>query len=444
MTDATLGQRIAERRKLLGLSQEALGEKMGVSRQAISKWEADATTPEIEKLIAMSRLFDVSVGWLLGTEENEQDLSAKIKIAFQPPKSAPVPTETPPPPAPEREEPPKQAIPHWLMIGFAAITLLSLILSIFSLVKLNNQPQPTVSETVATEGPRVEALEKKLTELSDLLKELEENSSIASHRIDSLSREYQALLEQIGTGTKPPETPAQLPSYDSLTQWSLTGDVATDITKVTVTFKATASVALTSAQLSVQKSGEQFAFKNCFKAGPSIMTTLEIPAADGYQYTLTLNHANGTNERITLTGHGLSDLTALAQPQQRSTARPVNLMPERLQFYQSWFNIYLEIPYLASPGAAYQWSQIRIGYYHNDVFVSSEDMSKFLSESPLDTTSLSFAAKGASFDMHSLEDGHTHDLRLEGTLTIDGVENEFSLPLIGWVVRDGQFVEITN
>ena len=37
----TIGQRIAERRKLLGISQEALGEQMGVSRQAISKWEAD-------------------------------------------------------------------------------------------------------------------------------------------------------------------------------------------------------------------------------------------------------------------------------------------------------------------------------------------------------------------------------------------------------------------
>ena len=70
MTDTTLGQRIAERRKLLGLSQEAFGEKMGVSRQAISKWESDTATPEIEKLIAMSKLFDVSIGWLLGTEES--------------------------------------------------------------------------------------------------------------------------------------------------------------------------------------------------------------------------------------------------------------------------------------------------------------------------------------------------------------------------------------
>ncbi len=68
MSRQTMGVRIAERRKLLGLSQEALGEKLGVSRQAISKWEADGAVPEIDKLIAMSRLFEVTVGWLLGTE----------------------------------------------------------------------------------------------------------------------------------------------------------------------------------------------------------------------------------------------------------------------------------------------------------------------------------------------------------------------------------------
>lgn len=65
----TTGQRIAQMRKAQGLSQEALGERLGVSRQSVYKWESDATLPEIEKLIAMSRLFEVTVGWLLGVEE---------------------------------------------------------------------------------------------------------------------------------------------------------------------------------------------------------------------------------------------------------------------------------------------------------------------------------------------------------------------------------------
>ena len=65
----TTGARIAQKRKALGLSQEALGDQLGVSRQAIYKWESDSTLPEIDKLIALSRLFGVSVGWLLGVEE---------------------------------------------------------------------------------------------------------------------------------------------------------------------------------------------------------------------------------------------------------------------------------------------------------------------------------------------------------------------------------------
>lgn len=65
----TLGQRIQELRKQAGLSQEALGEALGVSRQAVSKWEGDNGIPELDTLIAMSRLFGVTLGQLLGVEE---------------------------------------------------------------------------------------------------------------------------------------------------------------------------------------------------------------------------------------------------------------------------------------------------------------------------------------------------------------------------------------
>lgn len=66
----TIGQRIAQKRKEMGISQEILGERMGVSRQAIYKWESDTALPEIEKLVLLSKLFGVSVGWLLGVEED--------------------------------------------------------------------------------------------------------------------------------------------------------------------------------------------------------------------------------------------------------------------------------------------------------------------------------------------------------------------------------------
>lgn len=65
----TLGQRIQELRKRAGLSQEGLGEALGVTRQAVSKWESDNGIPELDTLIAMSRLFGVTIGQLLGVEE---------------------------------------------------------------------------------------------------------------------------------------------------------------------------------------------------------------------------------------------------------------------------------------------------------------------------------------------------------------------------------------
>ena len=67
----TTGQRIAAKRKELELSQEGLGEALGVSRQSIYKWESDTSLPDIDKLVALSRLFHVSVGWLLGVEEEQ-------------------------------------------------------------------------------------------------------------------------------------------------------------------------------------------------------------------------------------------------------------------------------------------------------------------------------------------------------------------------------------
>lgn len=79
----TLGRRIQEGRKAACLSQEALGERLNVSRQAVSKWEADAAIPELENLIAMSRIFGVSIGQLLGVEPEEPDGAEKELAAVE-------------------------------------------------------------------------------------------------------------------------------------------------------------------------------------------------------------------------------------------------------------------------------------------------------------------------------------------------------------------------
>lgn len=77
----TIGTRIAQKRKERALSQEALGAELGVSRQSIYKWENDVSIPEIDKLIAMSRLFGVTVGWLLGVEDQENPVQQDSRDA---------------------------------------------------------------------------------------------------------------------------------------------------------------------------------------------------------------------------------------------------------------------------------------------------------------------------------------------------------------------------
>lgn len=58
-------EKILSLRTKSGLSQEALAEKLMVSRQAVSKWESGITLPETEKLITISNMFGVSLDYLL-------------------------------------------------------------------------------------------------------------------------------------------------------------------------------------------------------------------------------------------------------------------------------------------------------------------------------------------------------------------------------------------
>ncbi len=62
----TFSENLMALRKKHGLSQEGLGALVGVSRQTVSKWELGSTTPELDKLVALSEYFDVSLDELVG------------------------------------------------------------------------------------------------------------------------------------------------------------------------------------------------------------------------------------------------------------------------------------------------------------------------------------------------------------------------------------------
>ncbi|MBQ8248208.1 MAG: helix-turn-helix transcriptional regulator [Lachnospiraceae bacterium] len=68
-----LADKIIDLRKKNGWSQEELGEQLGVSRQAVSKWESMQTVPDINKIIAMAEVFEVSTDYLLRDEMEEPE-----------------------------------------------------------------------------------------------------------------------------------------------------------------------------------------------------------------------------------------------------------------------------------------------------------------------------------------------------------------------------------
>lgn len=101
----TLHEKIYQCRRRAGLSQEALAEKLGVSRQAVSKWETGESAPEIGKLLLLARTFQVSTDWLLSEEDFPADAPDDGSTA----DDAPPPRDQTAAPA---DDPARDASPH--------------------------------------------------------------------------------------------------------------------------------------------------------------------------------------------------------------------------------------------------------------------------------------------------------------------------------------------
>lgn len=76
----TFAEKLRSLRKQAGMSQEKLAEKLGVSRQAVTKWETETGIPDIENIMAVSALFDISIDELLG---NEKEMKKQADYLFE-------------------------------------------------------------------------------------------------------------------------------------------------------------------------------------------------------------------------------------------------------------------------------------------------------------------------------------------------------------------------
>lgn len=77
-----MADRIQSLRKGRGMSQEELADRMGVSRQAVSKWESEQSTPDLERVVELSELFEVSTDYLLRGIEPVKKTAFPVKPAY--------------------------------------------------------------------------------------------------------------------------------------------------------------------------------------------------------------------------------------------------------------------------------------------------------------------------------------------------------------------------
>lgn len=262
MADLTMGQRISEQRKKLGLSQEALGEQTGVSRQAISKWEADAAVPEIDKLIALSKLFGVSVGWLLGVEETAPQAAPETLSDKQLELVEQIMKKYQPRPITGKSR----------LILFAFATALA-VLAVMTLtvIRRSNYLQGVAN---------AEALEALRSKTNTQLAELHS-------RIDSLS-----------TSQTPPPVEALLADYSL----DIAGLVSGDRPGAEISFSAVPSTWQDgdTASLSIRRNGAATITQACTWDGAFLTAQVFLEVADGYELCLTLTHSDGTRDQQVL------------------------------------------------------------------------------------------------------------------------------------------------
>lgn len=263
MNDLTTGQRIAQCRRQLNLSQEALGEKVGVSRQAISKWEADAALPDIDKLIALSRLFQVSVGWLLGVEAQPQpqpespqldeELLRKIEEVVR------------------RYQPRKKPLTTGkkILIGIAAVLLL------WAGMSLSRQWQKTRLE---------------VTYLGAQLRNNNEQNSSILRQLDTLEER----IESINTTME--EATTSLASYE----FEIVPNVAEAWARVELTAIPKNWNEDWSATLHVRHQGALSVTQECHWDGTALNAALKLNFVDGLEYYLVISYPDGTQESMKL------------------------------------------------------------------------------------------------------------------------------------------------
>ena len=334
----TIGQRIAQRRKLLGLSQEALGDKLGVSRQAISKWEADAALPEIDKLIALSKLFDVTVGWLLGVED-----------------------------APRQEQEPLTE------------EQLSAMEQLIKLYAAPAQPEPEKKSKAPLFLSILALILAMATAISCLTNHNQMSSSVAGlfHQVSTLQNGYdsvRARINDLETAATAPGTPDALHSFDfQLTPGTEEPNVHVHLSAIPKRHTDETAV------FSVRRDGREVTSTECIWDGTAYVGQLELPLENGYAYWLLLYDLQGNQEQIPLQDTQAQDLKNTFSLTCTINTEDVFMHYVGEDLCLSALQFTLQRPISMEDGNDYRWEDVSVVIYRNgeevtrNTFISEND-----------------------------------------------------------------------
>lgn len=396
METITMGQRIAQQRKKLGLSQEALGEQMGVSRQAISKWEADGAVPEIDKLIAMSKLFGVTVGWLLGVEDVQEQQTAEaftdeqLKLLEQIVRSY-QPQEAPPPEG-------KSKGGLWLRIAAAVIAVI-ILFSAWS--ELNHQISNTTNQ-ISGLNAGYSSIFSKLNLLSERLDEMAEGEKLVSE----VTFDAVAWEDKSGADI----------SFRAIPRSWKEGD---------------------SAFISVRVAGEETQQFPCQWNGAFCQAPLSLAGKNDYSFYFVVRHVDGTQEQQLLKNTGLEELADALALQCRISVDP-SIENNTLFFYN--YSLAVTAPKIRSENEELYFTSLDWVLTVNDVEKFREAISEHLLDEQVSNAQIGGNGRHA-FSLPAASVGDEIALYVEVVLS-DGTH--LAEPAAAFQMSDTGWVEITE
>lgn len=411
MNEMTMGQRIAEQRKKLGISQEALGEKVGVSRQAISKWESDGAMPEIDKLIALSKLFGVSVGWLLGVEEQESpkpdELSneqlkmvEEIVRRYQP-----------------RPEPMEKKFP-WIVAICLFAAALAIAVSLFFPGDSGGQDY---SQQISSLNSNYQSIRQQLSVLSGRVEDIASSAETA----DELLLTYEFQFGEVSKGGDLPEDP---PGDDIL---------IADIPTARITFTAVPKQHAESdtAWLAVLLEGHLVQQAECFWQGAGYTAEISLWLADGYEYRFVTEHPDGTQKIQVLEESIYSNLGYFTSLSYEAT--PVKADYNFGEWVLEVHKCYVRAckPVFGDNANA-QWAEAGLILYRN-----GEEIQRRIDPADINPWETELIREYISYHYRNvkLEEGDELELTFYAALD-NGMSKEVTIGQ--WTIREGKFTEL--